>query len=267
MDISFVILTWNSEKYIEKCLESVFTSLANTGLSAEVLVVDNGSSDRSPEILGTYAAARPGLVKPIYLKENRGTTISRNIALRQASGDFICVMDSDVEIMGDVFGPLLSELKSKPAVGMVVPRILYPSGNWQKSIDRFPTLIHKLNRFFRLRTLESQEGLREKEATESRQVDYAISAFWLFKREVLAKVGMLDEKIFYAPEDVDYCLRVWKNGYKILYIPHVHVVHHTQEISRGVKLNKAKLEHVKGLFYLFCKHRFLFKRPCFYLLA
>lgn len=263
MDISFVILTWNSEKYIENCLESIFASLDISGLSAEVWVVDNGSSDNSQGILRKYQAAKPGVVKPIYLHENCGTTISRNLALRQAGGEYLCIMDSDVEIGGDVFRPLLAKLESDPAVGMVVPRILYPSGNWQKSIDRFPTLFHKLNRFFRLRSMEGNEGLREKEAAEARTVDYAISAFWLFKREVLRNIGILDERFFYAPEDVDYCLRLWQGGYQIVYEPKARVVHHTQEISRGLKLNKAKFEHVKGLFHLYRKHGFFFKSPEF----
>jgi GT2 family glycosyltransferase len=263
MDISFVILTWNSANYVEKCLESVFSGLEESGLSGEVLVVDNGSSDNTPDILRQHQAARPGIVKPTFLNGNRGTTISRNLALRQAGGDYLCIMDSDVEIRGDAFGTLLAKLKSDPAVGMVVPRILYPSGNWQKSIDRFPTLFHKLNRFFRLRAMEANEGLREKEAAESRTVDYAISAFWLFKREILTNIGFLDERFFYAPEDVDYCLRLWQGGYQIVYEPKAQIVHHTQEISRGLKLNKAKFEHVKGLFHLYRKHGFFFKSPVF----
>lgn len=261
MDISFVILTWNSEKYIDLCLKSVFSSLAGQDLVYEVLVVDNGSSDRSREILGEYSLAKPETVKPIYLEQNRGTTVSRNLALDKAQGKYICIMDSDVELNAGVFGPLLEKLNSDPSIGLVVPKLLYPSGKWQKSIDRFPTLLHKLNRFFRLRAIEGQEGAVESKLTESREVDYAISAFWLFKRDILARVGKLDEKIFYAPEDVDYCLRIWKSGYKIEYVPGSTVVHHTQEISRGWKINKAKIEHLKGLVYLYAKHGYCFCSP------
>jgi GT2 family glycosyltransferase len=80
-------------------------------------------------------------------------------------------------------------------------------------------------------------------------------------------VGILDEKIFYAPEDVDYCLRIWKAGYKIIYDPSCTIIHCAQEISRGFKLNKASIEHVKGLFYYFCKHKYLFKKPSFFVSA
>lgn len=262
MNLSFIILTWNSERYIDDCLHTIFTSLEGTALSYEVLVVDNGSKDQTPDKLKTLAAQHPGVIKPIFLTENKGTTVSRNLALKQAMGENLCVMDSDVELSPGLFRPLLEALHQDPRVGLVVPRIHYPSGRWQKSIDRFPTLVHKVNRFFCLRKIEQQEALIEKTQKNVRSVDYAISAFWLFKREVLSRVGFLDEKIFYSPEDVDYCLRIWRSGFKILYVPTATVIHHTQEISRGFKINRAKISHFYGLFYLFKKHKYFFRSPC-----
>lgn len=110
--------------------------------------------------------------------------------------------------------------------------------------------------------MEKTEALKPP-SNEVINVDYAISAFWIMKKSVLEEVGLLDEKIFYSPEDVDYCLRIWKSGHAISYIPFVSVVHHTQEISRGFKLNTAFLNHVKGLFYYFTKHRYCFFPPFF----
>ncbi len=263
MDISFIILTWNSEKFIDACLRSIFTGLQGTCYSYEIFIIDNGSTDQTPILLAAYAEKHKDIVKPIYLSENKGTTVSRNMGLRKALGKYLCIMDSDVELGPNLFQPLLEQLNNFPDAGMVVPKINYPSGRWQKSIDRFPTFTHKLNRFFRLREIEKQEEIAEKEQILIRLVDYAISAFWLFKRETLEKVGLLDEKIFYSPEDVDYCLRVWKAGFAILYVPTVSIIHHTQEISRGFKLNKAKISHIKGLFYYFIKHRYFLKSPVF----
>lgn len=262
MDLSFVILTWNSESYIEKCFDSLMVSLGDTEYSFEIFIVDNGSRDRTVEILKKYQTTYGNeVLKLIFLNKNVGTTVSRNMALKQVAGDYIVVMDSDVEVPEGLFEQLIGSINKSPDIGMVVPNIIYPSGKWQKSVDQFPTLLHKLNRFFRLRSIEKQEGDDEANRLEERTVDYAISAFWLFKKEVLAKVGLLDEKYFYAPEDVDYCLQVWKAGFQIVYLPTVTVVHHTQEISRGFKFNKAKTEHLKGLAYLFKKHRYFFVAP------
>lgn len=95
------------------------------------------------------------------------------------------------------------------------------------------------------------------------EVDYAISAFWMIPQDIIQRVGLLDEKIFYSPEDVDYCMRIWKVGFKIYCDPSVQVVHHTQEISRGVKINSAFINHVKGLVYYFMKHRYFFSKKTF----
>lgn len=263
MDVSFSILTWNSEAYVEKCLQSIANALTGSGLTYEVLVLDNGSHDGTPALLARLAAQDPEHVFPHYRSTNLGTTRSRNALFKVARGEFLCVMDSDVEIAPGVIEHLIPYLRKDSQVGLVAPRIFYPSGAWQKSFDRFPTLLDKVNRFVRLRAIEQQEGEALRNETAPFEIDYAISAFWLMRRSLLSSVGMLDEEIFYAPEDVDFCLRIWRSGKSCLYVPAVSIVHHTQEISRGIKLNRAKLAHIRGLAYYFMKHRYLLRRPAF----
>lgn len=263
MDLSFAILAWNSERYLERCIFSIYKALEKTGLSYEVLVLDNGSKDGTPRLLSRLAAESHGQLVPYYEATNTGTTRSRNRLFATARGDYLCVMDSDVELASGVIEALLPWLARDHGIGIVAPRILYPSGTWQKSFDQFPTLIDKINRFFRLREIEGREARKIDSTTKPFCIDYAISAFWLMRRDLLRTVGLLDEQIFYAPEDVDFCLRVWKSGARILYEPSVSVVHHTQEISRGMKINMAKLSHIKGLGYYFLKHRYWLRRPEF----
>lgn len=263
MDISFVILTWNSASYVRSCLSSISRALPDTLTEYEVLVFDNGSRDGTRAELAGLSGQFGDRLKIHYSNTNLGTTKSRNELLRRSTGRYICVMDSDVELDPGTFAPLLRQLELDPGIGIIVPRIHYPSGRWQKSTDGFPTLIGKIDRFIRLRQIEKRQGEDVGRIGRAESVDYAISAFWLMPRRVLETVGMLDEKIFYAPEDVDYCLRVWKAGYRILYMPSVSIIHHTQEISRGLKFNKAKVEHVKGLVYYFMKHGYLWRKPTF----
>lgn len=263
MKLSFIILTWNSAAYVEKCLSSLKASVQSAGLSHEILVLDNGSTDGTGEILKRLAADDALHIRTYFEPKNLGTTRSRNILLREARGEYICVVDSDVEVPAGVFETLLPRLAENPRRGMVVPKIFYPSGAWQKSFDRFPTLGDKLHRFFRLRSIERNEARTVAHAVADFDVDYAISAFWLMRRSLLDEVGLLDERIFYAPEDVDFCLRVWQRGHSIRYVPTVSVVHHTQEISRGFKFNKAKIAHIEGLLYYFVKHRYFLRRPRF----
>jgi len=82
---------------------------------------------------------------------------------------------------------------------------------------------------------------------------------WILKREILEKIGLLDEKIFYSPEDVDYCLRVWKAGYTVLYNTNASCIHHAQEISRGLRINSTTVKHIIGLLYYFRKHKYCFR--------
>ncbi|MBN1567582.1 MAG: glycosyltransferase [Acidobacteria bacterium] len=259
MDFSFVILTWNSEKHIESCLQSILAGSPQPHVSCEILIIDNGSADRTPQILEDYRK-KHSQVTPIFLKSNHGTTYPRNIALKKSCGDFVIVMDSDVEVAWESILRLRKLFDANPEIGLAVPRLLYPDGRHQKSTDRFPTLHSKLLRYFFLRKIETREA-EGNSPQNPIEVDYAISAFWMFRRNLLDDVGYLDEAIFYAPEDVDYCLRIWEKGYRIILDPDCTAVHHTQEFSRGFRFNRLAVEHIKGLAHYFWKHRYLFRRP------
>jgi len=255
MKISAVILSYNSIAYIEKCITSLVESVQEFE-SHEIFIVDNGSTDGSVAQISSLEERFPGVVG-IYFEKNTGTTFSRNTALRKATGDLILIIDSDAYVNGEAIDYLSRYLSEHPECGIAAPMLTYPDGRYQKSVDYFPTLVSKFRRFFFLRSIESKESNQNRVATD---VDTIISAFWLFRKDVLDKVGFLDEKIFYSPEDIDYCIRVWKSGYTVRYFPEVSVVHDAQEISRskGFSINLFTLSHIKGLLYLFCKHGYFF---------
>jgi GT2 family glycosyltransferase len=222
--------------------------------------VDNGSKDNTVALIEEMRMERGDCIIPILLDRNTGTTYSRNLALKQANGKYICIMDSDVVLQGGTLAGLISILDSESSAGLVAPRLVYPDGRWQKSTDDFPTIFTKLRRSLWLRKIEKKES--EKKCPEGLvPVDYAISALWVMRREILEKVGLLDENIFYAPEDVDYCLRIWTAGYQVLYARQICSIHDAQEISRGFRINSATIKHMQGLLYYFRKHRYCFRRP------
>ncbi len=253
---SFIILSFNSERYIERCLSSINDAISEIGASAEVFVVENGSVDQSKEILENYRFCEYINYEIIQFSSNKGTTFSRNAALKKAGGSHIVILDSDAYVNSSVLQDLSEYLEKDKSCGLVVPRLLYPDGRFQLSVDRFPSITRKIQRYFFLKRIEAKS-----QADGITKVDYAISAFWMMPKSTLDKVGYLDENIFYSPEDVDYCIRVWKAGLNITYMPGSSVIHDAQEISRakGVKLfNLFSLSHLKGLFYLYRKHRFIF---------
>lgn len=258
MDFSVVILTYNSESYIETCLRSLISSFNDNDASYEIFVIDNGSVDRTRAIITQVRDDMSGNIQLILFDYNTGTTFSRNQGLKRATGDRIIIMDSDAYTSPEIIMQLGRYLDTNPQCGMAVPKLTYPDGRFQISTDEFPTLWHKIKRFFFLKKMEGNESQNNPSVSS---VDYAISAFWMFTRDVLEKVGYLDEKIFYSPEDVDYCIRIWLSGKEIHYLPQYSMVHDAQEISRakGLKINKFTISHLQGLLYLFIKHRYFFK--------
>jgi GT2 family glycosyltransferase len=252
--VSFVVLSFNSARVLERCIRSLIAQ--SPARHDEVWVVENGSTDESPAILRALESEFPGLVKGIYLDRNAGTTVSRNLAIRRTTGQFVAIVDSDVYAPEGVVDTLLARMAMDHTAGLVAPRLIYPDGRRQLSVDRFPTLQWKVARWLALRSMEQRlnEGPL---VPEIRPVDYAISAFWFLKREVVDQIGMLDERIFYSPEDVDYCIRVWTGGYRVLYDSSVHAVHDAQEVSRGVPWKQSARSHIGGLIYLFRKHGYL----------
>ncbi len=263
MLISAVILSYNSERHLEPCLDSLLAALQGLPERSEVLVVENGSRDRSAEILRRYQDRHPDTVSGLFQGRNLGTTASRNLALRRAAGRYILILDSDVVVPAGTLERLLDYLETHERCGLVAPRLVYPDGRPQLSVDRFPTLWRKLARLVSLKALERDLSDRGA-APRPREVDTAISAFWLLRRELLTEAGPLDERFFYAPEDVDYCLSIWLSGYSVVYEPRAEAVHDAQELSRGHRINRFSLHHVLGLLRYFLKHRYFNSRSGLY---
>jgi GT2 family glycosyltransferase len=255
MLFSVIILSYNSERTISKCLSRLSVALSEFSENSEVFIVENGSRDNSKSIIEDYVKNDEELFKPIFLSKNTGTTFSRNLALSKASGKYVLILDSDAFISGDAIKVLQQTLESSPDIGMAVPKLFYADGRFQMSTDVFPTITRKVHRFL---SLDKLQKVASNSFNTQHDVDYAISACWLLKKEVVDAIGGFDEKIFYSPEDVDYCIRVWEQKYRIVFSPHAEVFHDAQELSRGFKLSFFHFSHLAGLFYLFKKHRYIF---------
>jgi GT2 family glycosyltransferase len=287
VDVTFIILCWNSRQHLDGVLSSIVADLSTTGQSYEIIVIDNGSCDDSLDHLREWQQ-RINSLFIVPLGRNTGTTFSRNIGLRLARGRYICVLDSDITFsQPQTLSRLIDVLNKYPQAGIVVPSLVYPSGKYQKSCDQFPTVSHKIKRRFFLRQMEADEARRWQEMNQqagaaasdcaanvfgdalvepgkidpqdAREVPYAISAFWVFRRSLINSIGLLDDNIFYAPEDVDYCLRAWLAGWWVLHVSSVQATHHAQEISRKKLFSRSSVSHAHGLLYFFWKHRYAFR--------
>lgn len=255
--ISFIILTWNSEKYIEACILSIFKKCQQEGLAFEIIAVDNGSQDRTKALLDGFGNKKTGIIKIFPLNRNMGTTYPRNLALRESRGHYICIIDSDTRILEGSLLNLLKYIDNNPSVGILAPKLILPSGRVQNSVKKFPTFTHKflkLPKIFSRRDFRNLDFYTQFPFKKITVVESAISACWIFKSTLIRIIGYFDEKIFYAPEDLDYCLRVWKSGKCILYYPEFALFHDTQQITHQNPFGCIAGKHLGGLFYYFRKH-------------
>jgi hypothetical protein len=268
-DISFVSLTWNSEAYIRRCLDSVITQCSSEDLHYEFTVVDNGSMDGSVGVVDKYCARHPEKVHLMALDSNRGTTYTRNLALKLVRSPVVCILDSDTEFLSGSIRSVIDLLAAHPSLGIVAPRLLLPDGTVQHSVKRCPTIVDKLKKVPRILTGRNATRSDFYEAFPFNRctlVETAISACWFLRTELLGEVGLLDEGIFYSPEDLDYSARVKKAGKEILYYPDLSLLHHTQQLSHSRPFSKLSISHAVGLFRFYRKHGGWLKRqsgePC-----
>ncbi|WP_302938564.1 glycosyltransferase family 2 protein [Megamonas funiformis] len=265
--IAFIILTWNSEKYINNCIKSI---LDLNFSKIYISIVDNGSTDSTLEILENLRSDKKNVyLNLIKLKNNLGTTISRNLAIKEVKDkvDYICILDSDTIINQNAIEHMIILLNKSKKNGIVGPMMKSLDGTIQPSGRNIPTLTVKILKVlpfsFIKKIGEDLEKIDIKYDNNILKVGYLMSACWLIKVEVIEKIGLLDEKIFYAPEDVEFCLRAWINGYNVLYDKNIEIIHEWQRISRKKLISKHNWEHIKGLIYLFFKYKYMFSTKKF----
>ena len=262
LKIGFVILTWNSEKVIKACLDSIFNMKE---IISHVVVVDNGSNDETKSILSSVTPNSNSTFEVIFYSSNRGTTLTRNAGLKllqQYEIDFYCILDSDTIVNEDCFNILSTEMALHKEYGLIGPQMVTSKGLVQISARSFPTVMEKICKGIPVKSIQKIGEQMEiqcpgKEDKSSYPVDYLMSACWLIHPEALSKTGYLDERIFYAPEDAEYCIQMWKAGYQVAFCPQAEIIHEWQRLSKRKIFSRINWEHIKGLIYMFKKHRYL----------
>lgn len=261
MKLSIIILTWNSKGMLQRCLESIFD---NTDIEdCEIIVVDNGSQDGTQEML----KANFPEVRVIRNNVNRGVAPARNQGLKLARGEYLLILDVDAIVKRGAIDTLVEFMERKEVVGLVGPKLIYPNGDLQYSCRKFPTVLSKVFRrvpFHFARSFLEDEEYRDWDHSSVREVDYVIGACQLIRRDTLEEVGYLDDKMFYGPEDVDYCLRLRKANWKIVYNPKAEVIHDEQRITRRKLFSKITWKHITALVRYFRKHKYYFSRKRLY---
>ena len=243
--LTVVIVSWNVRDLLAACLRSLFADLERWGGAAEVWVVDNGSTDGSPE---TVAEAFPQ-VHLIANQENLGFVRANNLALRQISksadrriSKYIWLLNPDTEVLPGATAALLSVLKTDPQTGMTGPKLLYPDHSLQHSAFRFPGLLQLIFDLFPLPTrlydtpLNGRYPRRLYEGVSPFPVDHPLGAAMMVKSAAIADVGLMDEEFFMYCEEIDWCWRMHKASWRIYCVPTARVIHHAGQSSGQIQI-------------------------------
>lgn len=241
MDFSVIIVNFNTKELLKNCLSSVFSQV---GLKFEVWVVDNGSEDGSVQMV----EAEFPKVRLIRNKENLGFAKANNLALRKAEGNFLFLLNSDTILEDFALAKNLDFLKRNSQVGALGIKILNSDGSPQPSVGKFYSLINVFLMLFGGGKL----GLGRSSPSKISEVDWVSGAAIILRKEVLEKVGFLDENFFMYMEEVEWCYRIKKAGFKIVFYPEVKIVHYTR--GSGSK-SEAIWGIYKGLIYFYQKHK------------
>jgi N-acetylglucosaminyl-diphospho-decaprenol L-rhamnosyltransferase len=259
MDLSVVIITWRMKDLIQKCLSSIF--YYTKGLNFEVIVIDNFSNDGTIELIESEFSQ----VKLYKNKDNKGVAPARNQGIKLSSGKFILILDADMELVENSFLKLFEYMKQNSNCGIVGSKLIDQNFNLQYSCKKFPTLLafiyrrlENFNFIKNSRTLR-YHTMQDWSHNEIKEVDYLIGACQFFRREVIEKIGLYDDNIFYGPEDIDFCLRIWKSGWKVIYFPDTKIVHHEQRITKKNFFSKITFKHFLGILYIYRKYNYKLK--------
>ena len=235
MDLSIVIVNWNGLAVLRNCLDSIFG--ASHGLEFEVIVVDNASTDGSPEMV----AAEFPVVRMIRNDWNAGFACANNIGISAARGENLLLLNSDTLVLDGAIDRSLAYLDKDPRCGVVGCRVLYPDGAFQSSYYR----VHGLADIFMTRFLpfDLVRGNRlnrsrywGKVFTQPTAVEVVAGCFFLLRKEVISTAGMLDEDFFMYGEDEEWCFRIRRHGWSIVHLPAPQVVHiHGFSAKKAVK--------------------------------
>lgn len=249
--LSVIILTCNQRPVTERLLDTLLPYV-NGRDDVEVIVVDNGSADGTAEALrGRKDIPAGDRLRIIETHANLGVACGRNIGLREARGKYLMLLDNDTEVTAEAMDGLLRYMNEHPQCGLCAPALYGPDGELQDSAKPFPGIALKARHL--LGRKEPDES--EREAMRSRHPFYVIGACQLFRREVMESTGLLDENIFYGPEDADFCIRIRSTGHTVDYIPELKICHHWRRATRHRPWSRLSWLHFRALLHFYLKYR------------
>ena len=241
MLLSIVIVSFNVEELLAKCLESI--EKYSEGITKEVFVVDNNSSDN------TVLRIRKDFPKVTLIanKKNLGFSKANNQALKKAKGDYLLVLNPDTELKQSTLAKMIDFMRKNKDVAVSTCRVELVDGSLDRDCRRhFPTPWRSFCHFSNLSKIFPKSKIFDGyhmgyvPDTAEHEVDACAGAFMIIRATAIKKVGYFDEDFFFYGEDLDWCFRFKEAGYRIIYTPITKIIHY-KGASSGIKKTSQKL--------------------------
>lgn len=225
MDVSIIIVNWNTKSLLRGCLTSVYECAG--AVDYEIIVVDNASTDDSVEMVKND-------FKDVILienTENRGFAAANNQGMAIAKGRYVLLLNSDTIVLENSVANTVKFADENPQTAVTGCQVLNSDGTIQRTCFKFPSILNMLlsstylyklfpkNKFF------GREQMTWWDRGDVRQVDVVTGCFMLVRREAIEQVGPMDERFFMYGEETDWCYRFWLNGWKVMFAPVGRIIH------------------------------------------
>ena len=237
-DVSIIIVSYNTRELLRACLASIASTQGEND-TWEVLVVDNGSSDGSREEISNFQFPISN-VKVIRNNRNVGFAAANNQGIRASRGRYVLLLNSDTEVTPGVLHELIGYMDGHHDIGTMTALVNLADGSMDPACHRgFPspwaalTYFTGLERLFPRSRVFGQYHQGYKSMGESHDVDCISGAFFLIRRSVIDRIGLLDEKFFMYGEDIDWCYRIRESGQRIVFYPDVSIIHKKHQSGLG----------------------------------
>ena len=221
MDLSVIVVSWNTRDLLRSCLRSIRDTVGE--LDYEVIVVDNASSDGSPEMVSREFPEAQLIVN----SRNVGFAGGNNQAIVVSRGDYVLLLNSDAVLLPDAAASLVGYLERHPASAAAGAQLLNPDGSFQWSYADYPSFGGEMLLATKLAGLvrPAYPSYPESESQIERTADWVSGACMLVRRSVIEQVGLLDDGYFMYTEETDWCYRMRQAGWSVGYVPKAKVLH------------------------------------------
>jgi GT2 family glycosyltransferase len=226
VDVSIIIVAWSVRELLHNCLKSVYEK--TEGINFEVIYVDNGSEDGSVEMVKKEFPE----VIIIENDENKGFIIANNQAIEIAKGRYVLLLNSDTIILNNAIAKSVEFADANPEAAVVGCRTLNPDGTLQRSAFMYPSLLNMflsatyLYKCFPRSRFFGREMMTWYDFNDVKEVEAVRGCFALVRRKAFGQIGLMDDVYFVYGDDIDWCYRFRKAGWKIMFTPVPEIIHY-----------------------------------------